>query len=1045
VAARPLLFPALALLTKLLAAQGPTSAALQGSVTGPDGRPVAGASVSVANAATGERWQLTTPPTGRYVLENLSVGGPYMIEVRALGFQPTRFAGVILTLGQRYTADVVLQQTAIELEALNVTSTGDPLINAGRTGPGQSVSDSTIVKLPNIARDLTTLALLSPQVSPRPGGAFSIAGQNQDFNALHVDGGANTDLYIGRLPGAASAPAALPQVLPRPISTETLQELQVLVAPFDVRLGGFAGGLLNAVTKSGTNAVHGSAYSFLQNNHLVGIDSAGLPASPFTSWEYGATLSGPLVHDRLHYFLSAELHDQVAPDPGPIVSDTAGGADTLRTGIRYASAARFQSILSNYGLDPGTLGPVTGHLPAQDLFAKVTAQLRTGGTWELSDHYAHGTRRNFVDRNFGTYLLSSTSEADRSAVNASRLIWHALLDVRWSNELILSYLHVRDTCRPNAEFPRILVFADRGLLLAGPNLACPTQRMEQGAFEFTDNVTTGFGRHYVTVGTHDELLHFTDAVLVGSAGLWRFDNLDSLQAGHARHYERGLPGPLHPAGPVADFHVRQVGVYAQDRWVVSPRLTLTAGLRVEVPFFPDATATNPALETALGIDTGKLPSGNMLWSPRLGWSYDLEGDGRLRIRGGVGLFSGPPPYRWLGNAYHDGGLQEEFLSCDGQAVPPFDPVNQPTTCGVGPKPRVSVFDPGLRFPQNLRVALGADHRLPLNVVGTVDLLYTVGLQQFYLSDANLESPVGVSLGEGGRPLYGSIDPATGTTTPARRTAAFGQVVRVSNRSGDRAFSIAVQLQKRVGRLDLNAFYTFSHALDLMSLVNFASAPNLQNTPLDGTFDDRRRRTSFFDTPHRVSVFGTVNLPGRTTVSIEYAGASGTPYTYVVDGDANADGIGVGGAAARNDIVYVPRNASPSGDISLGSATDYAKLDAFIAGERCLRTQRGRIMTRNSCRNGWLGFLNARLTKSVPTARGQTIEILLDVFNVLNLLNRSWGRYRITTSDPSIPLLKLRGYDPALDRGVYQLELPARNQIADAASRWRLQLGAQYVF
>jgi hypothetical protein len=433
-----------------------------------------------------------------------------------------------------------------------------------------------------------------------------------------------------------------------------------------------------------------------------------------------------------------------------------------------------------------------------------------------------------------------------------------------------------------------------------------------------------------------------------------------------------------------------------------------------------------------------------MWSPRLGVNYDVTGDGVTFLRGGVGLFSGPPPYRWLGNAYRESG-DERVVICDGTAVPPFDPQNQPATCrnGTGSTPRISYFDRSFRLPQNLKVALGADRRLPWDVVATIDFLYTRAVHQIYLSDANLGAPRDTAVGEGGRLLYGTIGPGN-LAQPEWRDRSFGEVYRVSNRRGDDALTMSGQVRKRFGEtVALYAAYAYSRVRDRMSLINFPTRGNFSNTPLDGSLDDRALRPSFFETPHKVSFAATLDLPRQAQLALLYSGASQPPYTYVINGDANADGIG-GSGSLKNDIVYVPRNAA---DISLDTAAHYARLDAFIEQQRCLREQRGRIMARGSCRNGWLGVLNARLTKAVPTTRGQQVEIIADVFNVLNLINGRWGRYHDLTTGPSVTLLRLVRWDAATDRAVYAVppKLPARGLIDDAGSRWRMQLGTRYRF
>lgn len=1046
-------FLALAVLPLVLAAQGVTTAAVQGRVAGDDGSPISGATVRVVNAANGRGWEIVTRADGRFLLEAVAVG-TYRVEVRALGFTPETRTGVVLALGQRLLADFALQPAAIELSAVTVRGTRDPVLDAGRTGPAEVIDGATIAAVPNLGRTFFGVTLLSPQVvssvrTPAIATASGISfdGQNRVYNNLQIDGGAHQDLYRGQLPGRES--------LPRPLSLEALEEVQVLAAPFDVRHGGFAGGLVNAVTRSGSNAVHGSFFGFLADAALVRRGGVGDAVGDFTTWQYGGTLGGPIVRDRAHYFLSVDVQHRVVPDPGPLITDTAGGADLSNIGISYASAERFRILLDTlYGLEPGTLGPIQGRVPAQDAFGKVTVQLAKNSHLAASYHYAHGNQRDFLLRTRNYYALSSRAQEQLSMTRAYRVTWTSLPGGQWSNELMVSYLRLRDECRPRATFPEIRVFTAPGAFLnAGTEGGCQPSTLRQEALEVTDNATLGFGRHVVSVGVHGALLRFRDDLMNNSPGLWEFDGLDAFEAGTARRYQRTLPGLAWDGG--VDFRARQVALYAQDRWSPTRTLTLTAGLRLDLPFLPGAVATNDSLKAALGVDTGRLPSGNVLWSPRLAINYDLGGEARTFLRGGIGLFSGPPPYRWLSNAYRDDGTQELFVDCQGAQVPPFDPVNQPTSCvSAGPRPRLSFFDPDAKFPENLKLALGVDRQLPGGLVGTLDLLYTRAVHQLYVTDANLAPPSGMSQGEGNRPLYGTINPTTGAASRTRLSTAFDQVVRVSNRSGDHALSVSAQLRTRFGgAVEGSALYAYTRARDRMSLAHIQARAMLQGTVLDGTLENRRLGTSLFEIPHRVQLMATMRLPYGVGLTLLYAGASGRPFTYTVNGDPNADGMGF--VTLRQDPAYVPRDRA---DISMdgngaaagvGTATQqdsaYALLDGFIQKVPCLGAQRGRIVARNSCRNPWFGTLNARVTKQLPTVRGQSLELSADVYNVLNLINSRWGLSRYDGLTFATDLLVLRGYDTSAGRGIYEFRLPPRDQIEDLASRWQVEVSLRYVF
>ena len=1003
--------------------------------------PVRDAAVVAINTSNGQRWETTTGERGRYFLENVSVGGPYLIEARALGFRPRRTGGITLNLGQRYTADFVLVEAPIRLAEVTVTASVDPVINAGRTGPAQIISDSALTRLPLLGRNFLDLVLESPQATRTTVGGSLIGGQNNRANNIQVDGGVNNDLF-----GREEIPAGT-----HPVSIEALKQVQVLVAPFDVRQGSFTGGVINAVTESGTNQFHGSAFGYLQDERLVGKDAEGNRLAEFTTGQFGATLGGPIVRDRLHFFLATDIQRNVVPYDGPLIgSDTTGGADSAGVGVRYASALRFQEILQNtYAVNPGNfLDPVNGRNPTSSVFGKLTTQLGANSRVELSQSFVRGSLRGFfVPRGQGFYGLSSQDEDERGTSSATRLNWNAVLGGKFSNELVLGYLRIRGRCRPSADFPLILVAADSGTLQAGAGEFCPTRRTDQDAIELTDNLTFGLHSHRVTLGTHSELLHFLNTFFFGSSGVWAFGSLDSLEQGLPGFYTRNVPGPLRPEGPRADFRVRQLGFYVQDQWSPAPRLTLTAGLRFDVPYFPDRPSHNPAVEQELGVDTREYPSGNLLWSPRVGFNYDVAGTASTSLRGGIGLFTGRPPYNLPANAYRNTGLEQLRVICFDEDSPAFtiDPAAQPTACrsgGAEPVPTVSFFEKGFKFPQTLKLALGVDRRLPGGIVGTFDFLYTRSVNQIYFTDANLLPPSG-AVGEGGRALYGVIDTETGEATPSRRSPAFGPVVRQLNRSGDRSYSLSGQLQRQFGTgLSFNAGYTYSNTRDRVSNLVKVVIFTLAGTPLDGTLEDRRLSTSFFDVPHKLRLSGTVTLSHRVYFSLIYQGLSGAPYTYVVDGDVNGDGFGGPFGVEPNDVVYVPRDA---GDISLEDPGAFPELDEFIRNEKCLQRQRGRIMARNSCRNPWRTTLDARLSTTIPSLDGHSLEITADLFNLLNFLDGDWGRYRFTAFDQWLPLLSLAGFDAANGRGLYQLNLPERRIVDMDGSRWRMQLGARYAF
>jgi len=1049
-------------------AQGITGAALQGTVSDAAGLPLAETIVLATNTASGERWRTATDAGGRFRFERLSVGGPYRVEARAVGYLPAAAEELTLSLGDRQFVRLALRPAALALAPLEVRA---PLPRP--SGPGRTVDTAQITRLPLLNRDVLSLVRESPQAVGNVGGT-SIAGQSPLQNSFQIDGGENGSLY-GQF---AATPGGLITLISPPgggglrtVPLDAVQEVRVEVAPFDVREGNFVGGLVNAVTRSGTNQVHGTLFGVLQNQRLAGRDTGGASLPRFHTLQYGGSAGGPLVRDRLHVFVSGELQSSEMPYAGPLIrADTAGGADSAGVGIRYASATRFQRILRDgYGVEPGGFGPTETGNPAQSLFGKLTLQTGVNGRAELSQSYVHGVDHGFLvtrEPN-GTYGLTSSDGSIRSTTLATRAAWNTALGRRGAGELIASYLVVHDRCEPLGDFASIAVTTDEGRLAAGWNPLCPGTTLAQHALELTGNVSLGLGPHRLVFGSHDELLAFRDPTSLGHVGEWEFDGLDDLEAARPVTYRRSVGGALR-AGPVADFRVRQLGLYAQDEWSAGA-LVVSLGLRLDLPLFPDRPLTNPGLRaSSLAVDTGTFPDGRPLWSPRLGLTY-APGVGRVTWRGGAGLFSGRPAYVLPGDAYRSTGLEQFLVDCSGDDVPDFtlDLAAQPTACRGAealPVPRITYVDRSFRFPQALKLSAGVDALLPGQVRATVDLLLMRTVHQLDLVDVNL-APTGRRLaGEGGRAMYGTLDP-NGQASENRQAPEFASVIRQGNAAGDRYASVAVSLTAPVGRSgSVSAAYSYSEARDRMSVPGGlgislsglgVAADEVGGTALDGSLEHRRLARSVYDVPHKVRLSGTLEAPWRTSVSFIYEGASGSPFTYVVDGDINADGFGVERfGQISNDPVYVPTGDVPEADVALvnqdgtpASPAEYARLARYIDREPCLRRSRGALLRRNTCRNPWQSRLDLRLARSTALGTGHAVELSLDLFNVAHLLDRDWGLVRRTADFglEEVPLVRLAGFDDQRGRGVYQLRLPDRDKADGEASRWRMQLGARYVF
>ena len=742
-------------------AQGVTGAAIQGQVFTPDSVPVAEATVLVTNISNGERWRAVTTAGGRYQMEHLSVGGPYLIEVQAIGFQPARRDGAFLSLGQRLRVDFTLHEGVAVLQPITVHA-DDPLINSGRTGPSQIISESTLARLPIPGRNLLSVARLSPVVT----GDGSVAGQNNRLTAVQVDGASGGDLFGGlKTPGQDFAL--------RTVAVEAVKEVQVLAAPFDVRYGSFAAGLVNVVTKSGSNQFQGSFSGYFTSDELVGKDESGSRGEEFSRPELSVTLGGPIRRDRAAFFVQGGLEHVELPLASPIIgTDTTGGADSVGVGFRRASVTQLQEVMrETYGVDAGDTDPAPLAVPVGNLFGKVTVQLGVNSRLELSHEYSRSTPNSVASScrvAYEVFCLGSTAFHITQRAHITHLSWVTAPGSGVSNDLLLAWSWYRHQCQ-TTDFPLVFVNADAGDLGVGGNSLCTGDFAKQEVLELTDNLLISAGAHRLTFGAHGELVNLPTHynLLYGFSPSWHFQSIDSLAAGLPDSYGGVTQDPARGGGLLSTLRTQLISPYVQDQWNVTPELLLTLGVRVDVPFVSGHPLSNPALQDELGIDNTETPSGHALWSPRLGLSYDLHGDGRTFLRGGIGLFAGRPAYRWFDEVFVHTGLDAIEVGCDSTNVPRFvtDADHQPTACAgsegvasiAGP---VNVFDPGFRFPRTLKVAMGADHRLPGGFVGTVDLLFSRGVDQLDLRELNLAPSTTVATGEAKRPLYGRRIPRT---------------------------------------------------------------------------------------------------------------------------------------------------------------------------------------------------------------------------------------------------------------------------------------------
>jgi len=1045
-------------------AQGITGSALTGTVTDTEGKPLPDAVVELRNESTGANFVAVSDSSGEYLFDNVPPGGPYSLTVSADGYYGSKRTGIQLVLANRVQLNAQVRKFETMGEEITVVATeADELTDRGRTGPSKTLDSAEMLDLPIQGRNFADLISTAPQVS-----GTSMAGQNSRFNNIQIDGASYNDLF-----GLASGGTPGGQANAKALSIEAIESFVVQVSPFDVRYGNFAGGMVNAITKSGTNDFHGSVFGYWQNKELAGNQDDPTFLG-YNIWQYGLSLGGPILKDKVHFFITTDLQSRTSAFGNQFqIGGVDAEADAARAGFTTAEAERFSSILADtYGVPNAgnALAPELGN-PDRNLFAKVSTSVIPGSYLELSYNLVNAlqdsltrapTSPSIPGRLRDGYQLSNSgyAQATTSHIVRAKLI-SSWLDGKLSNELLTGFSILRDERDPGLDTPLILVRSGQlgtadAWLAAGAERFSQLNKLDQNIFQLQDSLTYKLGDHAITLGTSNEYLSIRNAFLQAATGVWTFDSLDDFEAGNASAFQRRFGASDLQEPGTAAFNVFQVGLYLQDNWTPFKGLSVTPGVRIDVPFLSAANVNQRLVEnTAFPINTGEVPSGNVLWSPRLGANWDVDG-GNTIVRGGVGVFSGRPPYVWVANAYSINGLSQVELTCQrdrgSNQVPAFtaDPNAQPFDCAGGTTPptapvnqgEIDYFDKDTKYPQNFRVALGADRRLPWDLVSTIDLLYTRDINGWYTTDENLTRQESDS-GEG-RALYGTFAGTGFRANPARVDSAnLVQAVKVFNKNGGRVFSGSVQLRKDIAKVvDAALAYTYTSAVDRISLTSSQALSNFQFAPLDGNIQNRNVRPSAFDRKHRITLTATATLPLGFNAGLIYVGQSGLPYTWTVSGDVNADGI------SGNDLAFIPANAD---QITLQDPEQFEALNNFVNGQECLRNARGGFVQRGSCRNPWQNILDMRLGWNSPEwIKGQHLELQMDIFNVLNLINSDWGLFKQEASFENHPAQFLRavGYDAENNRPIYSFTEPASVQtvvMSPTLSRWRIQVGARYVF
>ena len=1045
-----------------LSAQSASTGGLRGRVLDTDSVPVEAALVTLTHTPTGTASTVLSVADGRYTLRGQRPGGPYRIAVTRLGFREFTREGIQLRLGQFVDLDITLVSEALEVEPLVVEAESDPEFNPGRIGISTLVTAEVLGELPTLTRNFLDFAALSPLVRTSEEGV-SVAGASYRFNSLNIDGALNQDVF-----GLSTNNIAGGRAGARVIPLEAVEQFQVEVAPFDIRQSGFTGGALNAVTKSGTNEFATSAFGFYRGSGLVGelvIDDVSTVPELSTT-RAGFTASGPIRRDQAHFFIAGEWERVNEPPSGFHV----GESDPFRLSLVPDSVARMRSLLQQLGADPGTASSFSLENQLANLFARFD--------WKVGDRHDAMLRYSFAaaddepDPNRlpgAPYEFSSGGSEIRSRNHSAVVRLVSSLGNRLSNEFAANLQLLSDNEAARSTFPQVEVAVDGTVddlwvtrdVRAGANFFAQDNGLDQRVVQLSNDLSYDVGGHQLLFGASGTWFDFDRRFVPGALGSYEFDSLEDLALNRPDRYEVTIS--LTDQGAAPTFGVRELALYAQDEWEAHDRLTLRAGVRMDVPTFSGRPEANEELERELGIDASQLPDNRLNYSVRAGLNWrPFEG---TQLRAGTGIFTGRPAFSWLGNAFQNNGLAVTTILCRGDQTPAFDPSGPtPTECVGGPgvgesPPIINYFDPEFRFPQDWRTMVAFDQRLPGGVVLSASWLSNVALRQIFITNENLspEAEMRSIPGFGVRTAWGVPveDQQEQLFDGGRLSDLFGPVLRIGNRDGNYSYAATIELRKDFGSvLALRTGYSFTRSSDLQDLLSIDVTSNYATTPINLHPNDPTPQRSRFDRPHKVVASARTRLLprfGGTEISMMYVGQSGVPYSYVYEGDVNGDGFnGPRASGLANDLIFIPGAAR---DLPTNFVSQIL-WETLLEVEECLREQRGRILARNTCETPWSHRLDLRVSQSIE-ARGFSAQVTLDMLNVLNFLNSSWGF--VQTANPVVHLFRVRrdhedlGIDPLVARYIGAMRRDRETGKVRAArpfapemptSQWRAQLGVR---
>ena len=1075
-----------------------TSSTLSGRVMSEKNEVVAGATIKLTHVPTGATVTFQSNAKGLFVAPNLKPGGPYTIKISSVGFKDQDYNDVNLTLGANPDVNIIL--------ASKVNQLSDVVVNSNtrkRAEGGTTIGIKQLNSLPTLGRSLSDFTRLTPQANNN-----SFAGSSFRYNNLTIDGAINNDAIgfsnsFGGVSGGGQSGAAGAGTRTNPYSLDVIQEVQVQLAPYDVKLGNFTGGSVNAVTKSGTNDIHGSIYSYGRNSSLVGKSVDGLKtpiASSFYDYQNGATISGPIVKNKAFFIFNVEQTRRQEPtfynagDPGAAV--------TLAD-----ATAIYNQLKNKYGYDAGAYqGAYTIFTNSDKVFGRLDFNLNEKNTLTVRGIFTKGWGNN-LERTSTNFQFGSTDFTQHTDnVNLTAEL-KSKISNNVNNQFNVSYINVHEY----RDFPGTLSpFMDigGGAVWVGTWREASIYNMKQSTFEISDNLTITKGINKFTLGTHNEFYNLNYGFVNSWNGRWEYSNLTNFLADKpsrirgAYSTNPALPNTRDAIynNPPSPYNVALMSAYFQDEIAASAKFKVTPGIRLDYPQLGNNVPIDPGFATAVSNTSNTTYSttpynqftnkwlGTATISPRVGFTWDVKGDQSFIVRGGSGIFVGRMPFAWLGYAetlsggnYNNIDFKPSASNTVGGnvAIPlAINPSNLYSTingaalasANAATTREVDVIDNNFKMPRVWRSNLATDIKFGNGYKLTLDAMFTKTMYDVQFKQINIKDSVQYfTSGPTQSPVY----------VGGKYNSIYSNVYLLTNTTEGYRYNLTATLSKStnniaVGDKKLNvnwsAAYTYGESKDISNGIRNSFQSNYELNPVVSA-NNPSLAYSNFDMRHRIVGTLGMNLIARdmssTSLSFFYSAQSGSPYTVIY----SASGAPFGNSNNAN-LPFIPATPSDinfkdikdaAGNVTYSAANQSTDFFNFVNNNDYLKNRKGQYAERNGMRTPWNQELDMKLMHEFKLSKkdkSKALQVSLDIFNLMNLINNDWGHITFVTNVNNYTVNMLQfvsdakgiapgkpssGYTPTFNF-IKPTGLDGNYYTVDPLnSRWQGQLGIKYIF